>query len=228
MSAVQSVVSWNLPGGVDNSTTSYTYWGSVISANPTATTVAISCTPCLDLNPTMTFGPWAQITPPPNVAATGAYDAVITFPILDSNFSATGHGSSFAVSTETNADGKPAMQTFSVHCDMVSTTVAAACTEKYFGAAPAENSSTTSSTSLSSQYGISLTPVTITAGLDKLASITSTGGAAQPTSTSKSNNPTGPTSASATAGHTGAASSVYGVNSATLSLLGLLAAFFVR
>ncbi|RSL89602.1 hypothetical protein CEP51_001140 [Fusarium floridanum] len=64
----------------------------VLSAEPSATTYLLNCTPEPDgrdcgLYVTVTLGPWASETPPPSAARTGDFDLYITDPVNPWRFS---------------------------------------------------------------------------------------------------------------------------------------------
>ncbi|GAM87072.1 hypothetical protein ANO11243_050930 [Dothideomycetidae sp. 11243] len=246
-----SIVTYGIPGAYPRST--QTLLGSVIGANPTATAIALTCPAdsiksveewyldCDFYNYTITVGPWAQPSPPP-AASTGTVDMtqILTF-------------------TDTDFDGstKTAAVTWSGHCQITDTTSLSVCTTKTIGdstdvSLQDHGPQTSTITSPGPDYNIGMQPITITAGLDKLASVTPSGASASATTTSvssiststhaSSSSKTGSSTASsstagsssgtassaaATATHTGAAN-VYGVNMGTMGLLGLVAAFLMH
>ncbi|KAF2150429.1 hypothetical protein K461DRAFT_280438 [Myriangium duriaei CBS 260.36] len=201
------------------------YHASVISANPTATALQLNCAPkdggeCNIPTATLTFGPWAQATPPSD-ASTGVYDLIVT------------------MAAETATGSSAAQATFKAHCSITSTSVPSVCTQTEFDGSA--SSSVDISTNTETVYAASQVPITITAGYEKLAAASSTvassshasasgssaSSTASATSGSSSVSSSG-TSAAATASHTGAASNVYGASMGNVGLLSLVAAFLFR
>jgi len=200
---------------------------SIIAANTAATTMVIDCPKGTDPNDcglyglSVTVGPWAMATPPPG-ASTGAFDVYGTFP-LDTTGTNTGVG------------------TASVHCDIVSTTVVAACTSKGDGGGDASMVTVTSPDP--SDFGPTPFAITVTAGLDKLTSLT-TGATAAPTSSSSGPSQTGSSSTASKTGtatgtatgsstgsaasHSSGASAATRTNAGALGLFGLVFAFLLR
>ncbi|GAM87070.1 hypothetical protein ANO11243_050910 [Dothideomycetidae sp. 11243] len=230
-SASTSVTTWGISGG----NASQAVVGSIVSADATATAVFLTCPGaetdaeiydyCDNYNITMTFGPWAQITPPPS-ASTGVVDMqdVITFPNSFWNTSLVDQESSMEMVTGT----------WSAHCDVVSTTVITSCTIKTEVSVSVPNATVTSLSPESQYWGIRPQPVTITAGLEKLSSAAtasptkgSSASSAKSTVSSTGSSTSTSGSAAVSASATGAAS-VYAVNTGTLGLLGLVAAFLLR
>ncbi|GAM87081.1 hypothetical protein ANO11243_051020 [Dothideomycetidae sp. 11243] len=156
-----SIFTYNLPGFRD---INKNVAASVISVNPTATALVVNCVEgvgnqtCDVSDVTLTFGSWAQITPPPT-ASTGVFDISVTL-TTDDNVSA----------------GDKTPKTFSMHCDIASTTIATRCTTINAGV-DAENNgkptATFSNLDPSVYAGVPVT-ITVTAGLEKFASATST------------------------------------------------------
>ncbi|KAF2151610.1 hypothetical protein K461DRAFT_313474 [Myriangium duriaei CBS 260.36] len=165
MSNSASVVEWNLPEG--SPSISYTYWGPVVTVDPTVTEVVLTCSPSCDAwRPTVTIGPWAQVTPPPT-ASNGTYDIFLTYPRLVEDVDPT-NTTNITTETVTASDGRAVMLTQSAHCDIVSNTVVPYCTERVWGSDEFLDFNISDSPPKSSLWAISLTPVTITAGVDKL------------------------------------------------------------
>ncbi|GAM87071.1 hypothetical protein ANO11243_050920 [Dothideomycetidae sp. 11243] len=232
-SASSSITTWNLPGG----NASETVAGSIININPTATTVFLTCPDrddvdqfiyCNMYNMTMTIGPWAQMTPPPD-ASTGlvAYVQTATFP---NSWWATPYTQMSSIDWITGV--------YHGHCDVTSATVVTSCTYSANVSVYVPNATITELSPAPSTWGIAAQAVTITAGLEKLSSATMSASASVAASGSASGPPVRSTASSAgatstsasavaTASHT-AAAFVYGLNPSTLSLIGLVTAFLLR
>ncbi|GAM87068.1 hypothetical protein ANO11243_050890 [Dothideomycetidae sp. 11243] len=217
--------------------TQISHTGSVINADATATSLFIGCssgfTGFCTHNYTLIFGPWAQPTPPPD-ASTGVYEYLQTIPAW------TTEGSS----TITNGE----MSTYNVYCDLTSTTLAAKCTTTdindvaYYGTQSYPQIETFTDPLINGIFAPRLVPITITAGYEKLASLTSSGTAptasssslasSTATSIATSSGPSGNTgsvtSSSSSHASTGAASHLYPINVGTLGLFGLVVAFLTR
>jgi hypothetical protein len=144
----------------------------ILGANPTATTILLNCPPgtdsddCGTYNETITIGPWAMATPPPD-ATSGVYDLLVT---EDTEFY------------------------YSQHCDM-SKAVPVDCTTTNLGGNDdgSPTATFTNVQSTDSLFAWTYLPVTITAGLDKLAAAASATG-----STSLSSGSVATTTASTT------------------------------
>ncbi|KAG8624392.1 hypothetical protein KVT40_007459 [Elsinoe batatas] len=205
---------------------------SVISANPTQTAMVVNCpagtdgNDCGIYNLSITVGPWAAATPPPNLPATGRYEMYMA---MDSG-------------SEPDADGNEGF-TLSIGCDVTSVTVPSVCTSINIGGNN-DGVETSTFTNPDSEYALTLADVTFTAGAEKLvAASTATGsmpsstgasssGSAGSTSSAVSGSRStsagvSPTSSGLGASQTGAAN-VYGVNMGTMGLLALAVAFFTR
>ncbi|KAI1855613.1 hypothetical protein JX265_006016 [Neoarthrinium moseri] len=163
----------------------------VLAADPTATTFLLNCPPGTDSNDCGTYnesvivGPWAKPTPPPD-ATTGIYDVDISMP--DESWS------------------------FHIHCDM-SLTVPVQCTTTNLGGNDDGHPTATftvASDDMSMGWGY--IPVTITAGLEKLASATDSAGSV----VTGGSGTAGTTTLSGTASNTQSATSVTGTNAAVL------------
>ncbi|ETS75219.1 hypothetical protein PFICI_13703 [Pestalotiopsis fici W106-1] len=161
----------------------------VLGADATATTFLLNCPPgtdsdeCGTYNETVVVGPWAKPTPPPD-ASTGVYDLEVN------------------MGTE---------WFFHLHCDM-SETVPVACTTTNLGGND-DGTPTATVTFASSDYSdlsFDWTPVTITAGLEMLASATGTGSAASSVSSATS------TGGSVAVTQTGTAATASATNAAML------------
>ncbi|PSK34863.1 hypothetical protein B9Z65_1446 [Elsinoe australis] len=203
--------------------------GSVVSASPSQTAMVLNCPPGTDgsdcgyYNLSVTVGPWAAATPPPNLPATGVYDMYMA---MDSG-------------SEPDADGNEGF-TISIHCEVTSRTIPSVCTSINVGGNnDGTPTATFSNPGTSDDYAFSLAPITFTAGIEKLSAAasatngpSSTGGSMTAITgsrtTSGSVSATGSsTSSGAAASQTGAAS-VYGVNMGTMGLLALAVAWFTR
>ncbi|GAM87073.1 hypothetical protein ANO11243_050940 [Dothideomycetidae sp. 11243] len=180
--------------------------GSIISANPTATALMLNCATteiwCRIPTLTITIGPWAQASPPAS-ASTGTFDMT-------------------KVETVGPEDGSPGSTiTMTTHCDMTSTLTPAVCTTAYFqdpslhatssgGLIPSEDLSL---------YTFAPQPITVTAGLEKLAVATTT---APPDASSA-----GPsTTAAITSTHTAGANTPATTGMGIVGLIGLAAVCF--
>jgi hypothetical protein len=208
--ATTSVTKIFLVGGGD----SQTLVADVLGANPTATTFLLNCPPgtdsddCGTYNDTVVIGPWAKPTPPPD-ATTGVYDESLTI---------TGEF------------------TFNLHCEM-NATVPAVCTTTNIGGND-DGSPTATFSSPQSDDGIvgwGYYPITITSGLEKLASATEATTSASGTSAT---NAADTTILTGTASHTTGSASASPTNAAmvgrgepmagTLALVGLVLSFLMR
>ncbi|KAF2150432.1 hypothetical protein K461DRAFT_280441 [Myriangium duriaei CBS 260.36] len=149
-----SVVSYALRALPEEATLS----GSVINVGPTATTLAIKCfggnsimcAPRKDITYTITIGPWALPTPP-SEASTGVMDLLYTIPVSPP-------------------------EVVSEHCEIASTLTPKICTttgdplavEPNWTPSGTSTSTVTESAQTEGWAPASVTPITITAGLEKL------------------------------------------------------------
>ncbi|GAM87075.1 hypothetical protein ANO11243_050960 [Dothideomycetidae sp. 11243] len=251
MAAIASypVYTYNiLPFGTENGATLV---ASVISADTTATALLLNCAPGVDGGPTdqcaltdarVTFGPWAQMTPPPN-ANTGVWDAqmVLTDDVVPTITTTIPTDSPTPKPDETTLEDLPT--SLSVHCDITGTTIPAACTWTQVGATDSAPLTITRTGTGLNIFAPTPVPIYITAGVDKLDALASSdtpsnittnpsNGITTQTSNSSSRATGAPsissqnttTTPSATAPvHTGAASSSRGVHLGSIGLLVLAA-----
>ncbi|GAM87079.1 hypothetical protein ANO11243_051000 [Dothideomycetidae sp. 11243] len=194
------------------------YAGSVINANPTATTLYLQCTTdtpaeeCDIVDATVTVGQWAQITPPPS-ASTGIFDLTINLLGDNSTTTTTADSSGTWDNDSGDDDGDdeddgPA--SYSVHCQMTSTTIPIVCGITTLGGTDNGTPMTTVTDNSSPLYSASPVPIIITAGADKLALLVPSSSAATTTSFSSSTS-----RASSSASKTGTATSSSSAGSAT-------------
>ncbi|GAM87082.1 hypothetical protein ANO11243_051030 [Dothideomycetidae sp. 11243] len=169
--STQSIFTYNL-GGIDSG--SQQYVGSVISANPTATAIVLNCNPnndtyapCPIQDASYTFGPWAQITPPPNAPVTGTMDLLYTDLEVDTM--------SILQTTSTSESYVPA--TISLHCEVSALTRTFCLPKTLAGGVPGA----TQTPLASSDFAVWPFTVTVTAGLERLAAATSAAGNATAT-----------------------------------------------
>ena len=222
----------------------FTYTGSVVSVDATATAIALGSNDA-GMNGTVTFGEWAQVTPPPGHNS-GVFDGYISVNPDVETLPATDTAIPTAI-----ASYKGAWDTFSIHCAVTDATIATVCTISDIagpGVTP-EVTAVTEPVDAPTSDAIYATPVAviITAGAEKLASfdsasgvaaITSASGSApSPHSTSKSGAKTtdsasktssaltGTSSTAAATAKGGAAST--GVSISAVAVLGLVASLFV-
>ncbi|KAF2150424.1 hypothetical protein K461DRAFT_295707 [Myriangium duriaei CBS 260.36] len=148
MASSTSVTTYNLVGLSPNPR----YRASVVDANPTATTLILEYASVITM--TITIGEWAQITPAPSAAGSGVWDKLETTVL---------QGTAPYTWTSTTSSSE--------HC-MISGTAAVLCT--FSGNQPAEWSHTifVSTMFRSEDYTMKPIPITITAGLEKLATLT--------------------------------------------------------
>ncbi|GAM87077.1 hypothetical protein ANO11243_050980 [Dothideomycetidae sp. 11243] len=154
-----------------------TLYASVVNADPTATTLWLNCAAsthpqadCRFFNASVTLGPWAELAPPPN-ASTGFFDLNMQLP------SSSGAPASTVI---TSAAGVPAgvfqQTSFSHHCTITATSVVAACTlsanDPLMNGGVDGPEYVTDPAGLST-YSLGPVGVTVTAGGEKLASLTS-------------------------------------------------------
>ncbi|KAF4548561.1 Hypothetical protein D9617_27g045290 [Elsinoe fawcettii] len=202
---------------------------SVISANPSQTALVVNCpsgtdgSDCGYFDLSITVGPWAAATPPPNLPATGRYDM----------YMAMNSGS------EPDANGNEGF-TFSIGCDMTSRTVPSVCTSVNIGGNNEGVETSTFSVTGTDTVDFALASVTVTAGAEKLSaastatlvapSTTASGGSTS-SATPARGSASGATSATGSAAapsQTGGAAGAYSVNVGTMGLLALAVAFFTR
>lgn len=213
--ATTSVTKILLIGGGDEQT----LVADVLAADATATTFLLNCPTGTDSNDCGTYnesvivGPWAKPTPPPDATA-GVY--------------------------ELNIDMPEESWSFNIHCDM-SQTVPVTCTTINLGGND-DGSPTATFTSIAStddSLGWGYYPITITSGLEKLASATgsgsgnsasatTTGGTTVVTGTGTGTGTASGTSNTASSTPNAAMSSRGEPMAGTLALAGLLFAWLMR
>lgn len=184
------------------------YVGSVIDANPSATTLQLNCIPtdtgnaCEVSNAIVTFGQWAQMTPPAT-ASTGINDIVVGY-VQDT-----------------------ATATVTMNCGMVSYTIPSTCTVTW-ASNPTLTGTVYTTINPNGTVTQSAAPVTvtITAGANKLSSASN---ATATTTGNSGTNTTGSanTTASAPVGHSNAAAGDFGVSMISVGIFALLWASFL-
>ncbi|KAF2150426.1 hypothetical protein K461DRAFT_176354 [Myriangium duriaei CBS 260.36] len=154
-----TVVTYSLPG---ISAGDY-FSASVIDANPTATTLLVNCPyelahECGKDPITLTFGQWAQITPPPGASKDGTYDLQM-------------HMGIDVVGTQLQIDNEYGTMTATVgaHCEM-SGGRPAVCTSSMAGVTvPGITPVVTYTSPPTDAFGMAKASFSVTAGADKLA-----------------------------------------------------------
>ncbi|KAF2150421.1 hypothetical protein K461DRAFT_295704 [Myriangium duriaei CBS 260.36] len=125
---------------------SRSYHASVVAADPTATTLLLTAPDFASLTVSVTFGAWAQVTPPPN-ADSGVWDSLVTIP---------------QVSHPEN------VVSYSERCEVAART-ATKCTFSNDGKVQ------TRTQLASGTFSVAAMAVTVTAGAEKLATVTPAG-----------------------------------------------------
>ncbi|GAM87076.1 hypothetical protein ANO11243_050970 [Dothideomycetidae sp. 11243] len=233
-----SVYSWNIPNVAAGPQAQVL--GSVVRVDAIATTLYLNCVEthdyddetdpsyCYLFNATMTLGPWAQITPPPG-ASTGVFD--LDFDIPESII---GPPITTTISSNSEEETIETQSSFKWHCQMTATTLAAECNATGFSPQWTYTLPITDAANLSYWNAVPV-PITVTAGAEKLASLTSGASttAAKSTASSRSTVASGASSrsgtgsaspATATATKTGGATKSVEVKLRTVGLLALVVA----
>lgn len=213
----------NIPGG----NISETLPASVVGADATATTLYVTCqdSELRECDYTITFGPWAHVTPPPQ-ASTGTFDRNETIVFIPYNSTGPYPAYSSVKNLETGH--------WHMHCNMISTTIVHYCTTTYHYSPATDIDpfiSTTAafdSEALSMDHlGMGFQPFAITAGAEKLLSSTSSTSSSQiaamfPATISAPPATTAASGSVASATHAGSASRATGTLGGTLSLVAVM------
>ncbi|GAM83700.1 hypothetical protein ANO11243_016890 [Dothideomycetidae sp. 11243] len=202
-----------------------TLYASVVGANPTATTLVIECFSgdyCPYSNATYTYGPWAQITPPPD-ASTGVFDMRFTTTYGEPDNTAKIYLTGTDGKTITGVSLDSYTQTYSMHCQLTNFTVPTVCTTTDIDAWSLLSTLKPTATITDPDFVMfTPLPITITAGLEKLAATTASASHGSGSGTGSA------ASTTAAASHSNAGTRMAGADMGSLGLVGLVMAFLLR